>query len=61
MARNEKPAAEAVEKKEAPKTPPGGYRGVARLRRVMNLSIDVAIDKLCDEAAAEIEQLRTRK
>ncbi len=60
MGKTDKPAVEAVEKKEAQKAPPGGYRGVARLRRAMNVSIDVAIDKLCDEAAAEIEKSRVK-
>jgi len=60
MAKNDKPAAEAAEKKNVVKTPPGGYRGIGRLRKAMNLSIDVPLQTLCDDAAAEIEQLRLK-
>jgi len=61
MVRNDKTAAEAAEKKDIPKAPPGGYRGIARLRKALDLSIGVPIETLCDDAAAEIEQLRLKK
>ena len=61
MAKNDKPVAEAAEKKDVSKAPPGGYRGIARLRKAVGLSIGVPIETLCDDAAAEIEQLRLRK
>jgi hypothetical protein len=60
MAKNEKPAATAAEKKDADKAPPGGYRGVARLRKALGLSIGVPVETLCDDAAAEIEGLRLK-
>lgn len=61
MAKTDKPAGEPAETKDAPKGPPGGFRGSARLRRAMNLSIGVPIETLCDDAAQEIERLRLRK
>jgi hypothetical protein len=35
--------------------------GAERLRRLMRLSRDVPVDRLCEDASAEIERLRERE
>ncbi len=44
-----------------PSGPPTSVLGVERLRRAMNVSAGVDVDRLCEEAAAELEDLRATR
>lgn len=61
MAKNERTAAHAVEEGKEPAAQQEGLRGVSRLRKTMRLSMEVPVERLCDDAAQEIETLRTQK
>ena len=44
-----------------PRRPPSTRFGPEHLRKVMSLSSDASLDRLCEDAALEIERLRTAR
>lgn len=44
-----------------PQSPVDEPRGVTRLREALELSADVPVEQVCEDAAVEIETLRTKQ